>query len=189
MVNIDIYIASGGKSSRMGRDKGMIRIKGKAMVAHLADMLLQNGFECTIIANSYIYNDLDYRIIRDVCPNKGPMGALHTALTDTKSEWVMLLSCDTPFFPAEAVKRLIENCDDDEITILRVHRKLYPLQACYHKSLSTKVLSCIENDELKMRDLVESSEVRYVDMEDLVCFNPIGFANFNEPKDVEKWIV
>lgn len=185
--NIEIFVTAGGKSTRMGQDKGLMLINGKPMLLHLTDMLEQNNFPFTLIANSPDYQKFGFKLINDLVANKGPMGALNTAFHYATKEYVLLLGCDTPFFPAEALFRLMDNILPYGITVASVMTKINPLHAFYHKSLSSVALNCIANEKLKMQEFILQSSHRFVMMDDLAKKNPAFFINMNKPNDVARW--
>ncbi|MCO6495761.1 MAG: molybdenum cofactor guanylyltransferase [Bacteroidetes bacterium] len=187
LSSFDIFIAAGGKSSRMGQDKGLIDIGGKKMVTHLTDRLNKNGFDFTVIANSDGYLQLGFRVIKDVLSDKGPMGALYTAFCNTDKDYVLLLGCDTPFFPMESLYRLIEKIDFNETIVSQTKHGIDPLHGFYSIKLKNKVLYLIQNNELKMQNLVLQSKFTLVNMGDIESQYPDGFLNMNNPKDIDKW--
>ncbi|MEE8229834.1 MAG: NTP transferase domain-containing protein, partial [candidate division NC10 bacterium] len=56
-------ILAGGKSTRMGRDKGMLEIGGKRLIGRLVDGLQRIFPEVIIVANvPGLYDDLGVRV-------------------------------------------------------------------------------------------------------------------------------
>lgn len=187
--NLDIYIAAGGKSSRMGQDKGLLKINGKPMIVYIADMLQEAGLGFTVIANADEYLHLGYRVIKDVVKEKGPMGALYTAFCHTNKQYVLLLGCDTPFFPYPALKRLIENTGKNQVTVIQNHSEINPLHCSYAITLKEKVKSCIEHNKLKMQDMILQSEYQLINIDDIAVQFPNGFINMNEPQDLKQCVL
>ncbi|MCC7050669.1 MAG: molybdenum cofactor guanylyltransferase [Bacteroidia bacterium] len=184
---IDIFITAGGKSTRMGQDKGLLSIEGKPMITHLTDRLTKHNYSFTIIANKEEYKKLGYPVINDIVVEKGPMGALHTAFNYTVKDFVLLLGCDTPFLPIEVIERLIKNVKNKSVTVAEFNSSIHPLHAIYHVSLKNKILSCTIENKLKMQDLIFQSEHCLINMDDLVQKQAANFFNLNEPKDLLKW--
>jgi len=48
---ISIFILAGGKSSRMGRDKGLIPLKGRPMISYLIETIEGLDLPISIISN------------------------------------------------------------------------------------------------------------------------------------------
>lgn len=185
--DIATFITAGGESTRMGTNKGLMEIAGKPMVIHLADMLSENGISFKIIANRQEYGILKSDVVKDVVPEKGPMGALLTAFHYAGRKDVLLLGCDTPFFPFLAFNRLIKNARQKAITAAFFSGRINPLQAIYSYGFKDIVEQRIENNQLRMLDLIRICDHRIVDMTDIERQFPEYFINFNEPKDILKW--
>lgn len=184
---IKIFITAGGKSSRMGTDKGFVEIDGKPMICYLTEMLSENDYPFTIIANSAKYEQLGYRLISDVEKDKGPMGALLTALSDTSENHILILGCDTPFISAKLIKILIENTEKNTITIFQINGAFWPLLAVYPVSILDKVKFCIANNQLKLQDFIGNNRHKIIDLSLIEENLADCFLNFNCPDDIRKW--
>lgn len=185
--DIDVFITAGGKSSRMGQDKGLMKIAGKPMILHLAEMLERNHYPFTVIANDQAYHKTGFKVTGDLIPGKGPMGALFTAIHYAERSFILLLGCDHPFLPETVITRLLASAEENIITVTHFGNSIHPLQTIYPVSLKNKVDECIRNDRLKMKSLILESPHRKVETDDLALTFPEGFINFNEPKDLLRW--
>ncbi len=185
--NVDIFITAGGKSSRMGQDKGLVHIAGKPMILHIADTLKAQHHIFKVIANSDEYKKLGLNVVPDIVCEKGPMGALYAAYYYSQNEYVMILGCDTPFIPYSALLRLINNTNTNSITVAGIHSKINPLLAVYPAYYRQEVKRRIEKNNLKMQDFIDHSNYRVIEMDDILQKFPDGFFNFNEKKDLEQW--
>ena len=179
---------AGGKSSRMGRDKGLVSLNDKPMVSYTLDLCKEIGYSPVLVANQEEYTALGYPVIKDLIPDMGPMGGLHTALDHTQSTYVLLFSCDMPFIPKGAIQKLVEAARGQDVIVSEFMGDINPLFALYHKDLNEQVKTNIEKRHLKMKDFIESCIFEKIDMEDLVLQAPLSFSNINTPEDVEKSI-
>lgn len=185
--NIDAFITAGGKSSRIGIDKGLIELSGKPMIGHILDTLSAFEMQITIIANSNAYNYLGRSVVSDIIPGKGPLGALLTALYYTNKKSILLLGCDVPFFPAEGIMRLIKNIKENSVTVTEDCGGLDPLHAIYPKSLQNNIEQRLAENKLRMTDFIFSFNYIPINMCDLEKENPLKFINFNTPEDIAQW--
>ena len=76
-------ILAGGKSSRMGFDKGLAILNGKPMIQYVIDVFEKLGLDIIIISNSPGYETFGYPIYNDLIPEKGPVGGIYTCLLYT----------------------------------------------------------------------------------------------------------
>jgi molybdopterin-guanine dinucleotide biosynthesis protein A len=91
---IEACILAGGLSRRMGRDKARLRIGGRSLLAHARGSAMAAGLPVRVIR-------------RDLVPRCGPVGGVFTGLATTNAEAVLFLSCDMPFVPPAALRRLV----------------------------------------------------------------------------------
>ena len=100
-------ILCGGKSSRMGRDKGSMIIQDKPMIKHILSTLNHQINEAIIVLNnqdriskySKFINPEDYTytitFVEDEIKDKGPMPGIMTGLSHIKSNYALVLPCDS----------------------------------------------------------------------------------------------
>lgn len=100
-------VLAGGKSSRMGKDKGEIPYYGKAHKYHLQELL--NGYckETFISYQSDYKAKKDEKVIVDAYLNMGAFGAILSAFKhDPNCAW-LVLACDLPLIEKETIETLI----------------------------------------------------------------------------------
>ena len=91
MKKIEAFILAGGKSSRMGADKGLIDLDGSPMIQSTIDVLELLDIPVNIIANNGAYIKLGQPIYEDILQDKGPLGGIYTALAKAKTDRVIIL--------------------------------------------------------------------------------------------------
>jgi molybdopterin-guanine dinucleotide biosynthesis protein A len=102
-------VLAGGKSTRMGEDKGLISYFGLEHRIYLAK-LLSPFCEKTYIScqENQLSESLDgCNPLIDLVPSKGPMSGLISAfLTHPNAAW-LVIPCDLPLFSAKNITQLI----------------------------------------------------------------------------------
>lgn len=184
---IEAFVLAGGKSSRMGTDKGLVQLNGRPMVSYVLEALEETELPVKIIANNPGYEGFGYPVCRDVVKEKGPMGGLLTAFSNTDAEVVQLISCDMPFINAEAIKLLLRAVNEEQITAALVKDRINPLFAAYPVHLKGAVKDSIASEELKMTDFILKNPhtlVPSVAQEMPWCFRNIN--NEQELKEAEE---
>ncbi len=104
---ITAYILAGGRSSRMGRDKAMLQLAGKTLLARAVEIARTVATEVVLLGDRQDLQGAD-RAIPDLHPGCGPVGGMETALRDLasrpsdsqKAERACFLPVDMPFLPA-----------------------------------------------------------------------------------------
>lgn len=177
-------ILAGGKSSRMGSDKGLLKLLNKSLVEHAIDILNPCCEDIIISSNNKEYEKFGFPVIGDIYKEKGPMGGIHAALNATATKKNLILSCDMPFITKELLSFLIEK-QEDSIAVIPVHKdRPEPLCGIYSTKILPYIEQSISNKELKLMDLLNfvSALFPIVDSEDF--YKPDLFNNINSKTDL-----
>ena len=159
-------ILSGGKSSRMGTDKGFLTLNGKHFVQYSIDALKPLVSEIIIVSDHNKYNTLGYRRITDTIKNEGPVAGILAGLEASKTKYNIVLSCDIPLIHSEILQKLLIEADaENDIIQIESQGKSMPLIALYKKSCATIFKTLIEQDERRLRVAVNSCKVKNVVLE------------------------
>ncbi|MDX2362292.1 MAG: molybdenum cofactor guanylyltransferase [Crocinitomicaceae bacterium] len=162
-MNTTGIILAGGKSSRMGSDKGLLPFSGIPMIQHLIQELEQLNLPILIISNNADYKRFGYPVIEDIIKEKGPVGGIYTALTATSTEMNVILSCDAPFVKKELIKNLIDASENHDVTVSSYNNKLHPLIGVYKKSSLNTFEESLKNDQLRLREVIDLLNTNIVD--------------------------
>jgi molybdopterin-guanine dinucleotide biosynthesis protein A len=93
------YILAGGRSSRMGRDKALLKLAGRPLIHHAVKKLRRVCMDVRVLSDNpelAVYAP----IVPDIHPGCGPMGGIEAALTHSIFEWNLFLPVDMPFLPS-----------------------------------------------------------------------------------------
>lgn len=180
-------ILAGGKSSRMGRDKGMIYFNGARMIEHVIRALKPCVSSIMIVANDERYERFGLQVVKDIIHECGPMGGIYTGLINSSTKLNVTVSCDIPFVSTALIRTLAESPDDKE-AVVPFHDEIFePLCARYRRSVALKMVKHLEAGSLKMNSLLRELDVRAVDPSQVPGFNLQQFANINTPQELNKY--
>jgi molybdopterin-guanine dinucleotide biosynthesis protein A len=183
MKNITVYILAGGKSSRMGTDKGLLLLNGKPMIQHVIDTVLPLTSSISIVSNNEEYKTFGFPVVSDLIKDKGPVVGIYTALSDSTTETNLILSCDTPFVSLKLIRKLIENSSSVDVCIPSFKGRIHPLIGVYKKNNTTVFKNCLESDILKLMIVNQKLNTLIVNMEEL--HDESEFTNLNTKTDLE----
>ncbi|WP_026839261.1 molybdenum cofactor guanylyltransferase [Gillisia sp. JM1] len=179
---IEVFILAGGKSRRMGSDKGLVNFKGEPMISHILRVLEKLNMPTSIISSNNEYMKFGKPVYQDLIPDKGPLGGLYTALEFSSSPMLILLACDMPSINSESLKRLIVLATSGKMVVSTDGKNISPLFACYPQSFKKAVKEAILKDELKMLDFVLKQSYTLLDL--TVGGNTLVLQNLNTKKEL-----
>ena len=106
--NIMGIILAGGKSSRMGSDKGLLKIENRTFVECVIDAMKPLIDEIIIVSNNPEYDQFGYHRVEDDIKDSGPLAGLYSGLKHSNTEHNLVLSSDIPLIKAEILEKLID---------------------------------------------------------------------------------
>lgn len=182
-MELEGIILAGGKSSRMGTDKGLISYKGLTFAEYLIHTISPFCKQVKINANNKKYEQFGLKVIQDVFHEKGPLGGIYSSLLSCSLDYVLLVPCDMPFISKELINILVDQAIEDEVTFFSFADKWQPLLAIYPKSILSIVKSNIEKEELGVMRLLKSNEnkikINVIEREEIIL-------NCNTKEELEK---
>ena len=194
-------ILCGGQSRRMGRDKGSMIIQDKPMIKHILSTLNHMIDEVVIVLNDqeridryWEFVDLqeyDYTITfcEDEIKNKGPMPGIMTGLKKIKSEYALVLPCDSPYVSKKYVENIFSEIDEKYQAIVPYHdeyeklKTSEPLHSIYNRNIIPEIEKLVEKDVLHIKGLIEELDAKFV-LIDNKKIEKKEFRNLNRPEDI-----
>lgn len=102
-------VLAGGKSVRMGKDKGALDYHGKPQREFMADMLSPFCEETYISVRGNQEVESDYELLEDTFVGLGPFGAIASAMRKNPNTAWLVVACDLPLLDEKTLQFLIEN--------------------------------------------------------------------------------
>jgi molybdenum cofactor guanylyltransferase len=176
-------IMAGGKSSRMGSDKGLLLFKGKMLVQYGIDLLKPFCSELLISTNNSDYLQFGLPLIADEIPDCGPMGGIYSALKASKTEYILAVACDMPFVTVATIQLLMEHIEGFDCVVPMVKDKLEPLCGVYSKAQIDKIEENIRIGELAMIYFIIKSNFKVIELKNGL----MEFSNINSSTEYMKY--
>jgi len=180
-ADITGVVLVGGKSSRMGENKALMRFGDKTFVER-AIHLLQQTFENVIISanESGVYDFVGLPIVGDVYRGCGPLAGLHAAMTSAGKSDIFVMSCDLPFVDESVVRRILDNSSGAELIVAGDPTGVQPLCGLYRQSSMRIIEGQLRVKEYSVLKLVQHMKGRVILFEEQKSNR---FININTPAD------
>lgn len=187
MQSVTGIILAGGKSSRMGTDKGLVLYKKKPMIQHIINHLKDAGIQkIMIVSANEEYSRFKTSVFKDIIPNKGPLGGIYTGLKHTTTEWNLITSCDVPNVTSACFKLLMDKGGTTNVTVLKEKNRTHHLIGLYHKSVKDQAADHLYNGNLKVSHLNHDAGVTYIEVNNDECNAGNLLANINTMETLKK---
>jgi molybdenum cofactor guanylyltransferase len=178
-------VMAGGKSSRMGRDKGMLPIGGRPMIERICVKLRPHFRELLISTNDADrYSFLGIDVVPDKIPDHGPLMGIASALEASRHDVNFVIACDMPGFDMTLVRRMLRESGGYEgVVPVTEGSRLEPMCAVYTKNLLPAVHEALGSGENKIKEVLKRRRIKYIDVSD-----PGPFRNINTAEDYEDYL-
>ena len=185
-MNLTGIILCGGKSSRMGADKGLVNYKGKPLVQYSIELLQTYCDEVLLSCNNEDYKKFNLPLIPDEIKNIGPMGGIYSTLNSSNNEYCIIIGCDVPNINHNLINLLIHSNKLKEYDfIVPIHQgKIEPLCAIYSKTVLNYIQQLIMVDNYKLQELLKKGRANFIDVQYLLDDQPDLFKNVNSLDDL-----
>lgn len=229
-------ILSGGMSRRMGEDKGSMIIQGKPMILHILERLNGKINDAVIVLNNQerinSYNELlnayvpvkieenftySIEFIEDEVKDKGPVAGIMTGLKNIKTDYAIVLPCDSPFISEDNIKTMFDLLESSENTdaVIPYHTKANkdrlknkrefnfksssemsrdmkiensePLHSIYKKDNLDIISKLLEDDNLYVKSFIKNLKCVNFVEVDNEVLFEDDFKNFNRKEDIESF--
>ncbi len=178
-------VLSGGKSSRMGQEKGLVKYQGKALIEYAIETLRPLCHELVISTANNAYSYLTLPMVADEIPDCGPIGGISACMNAVEGDIYFVISCDAPHVPTQLFADLLGQLKGHAVIPIDESGRKQPLAACYASSASSYFHEALKSGHLKMMSLLSKMDPFYfTPTPNLDYYQPNLFSNFNCIEDI-----
>ncbi|MES2795933.1 MAG: NTP transferase domain-containing protein [Bacteroidota bacterium] len=182
-------VLSGGKSSRMGMDKGTLRYHNQLpQIQHCFNLLQKYcGENVYLSVSNEQYQDLNLPIIKDSFLEIGPTGGILSALKQHPNAAWLVVACDMPFINENTLKKLVANRNSSKIaTAFQSPNEEFPepLITIWEPRAYPKLLTMLAYGYDCPRKTLINSDIELIKVDD-----PAELQNINTKEEYERAII
>jgi molybdenum cofactor guanylyltransferase len=183
MKTIPHIILAGGKSSRMGSDKASLPFAETTVLNYLIEAVKKSNHPYVVVSSLPEHDLIAESIIGDVLPDSGPLSGILSGMTYFSSDWVVVLSCDMPFYEAQLIEEM-SNSTQGYDAVIPVHaNKSYYLYGLYSAKCRSVIEEQMNKGELAVKKLLEKLKVNQFNAD---RYPATIFINMNSPDDYKE---
>ena len=175
-------VLTGGKSTRMGKDKSTLNYYGKPQKKHVQELLEACSLE-TFLSVRESSTSLDSsKEITDTFLHLGPFGGICSAFQKNPNTAWLVIATDVPFVNKKIIELLLANRDPSKIaTTIKGKGKEFPepLITIYEPKAYGKLLQYLAQGYSCPRKMLINSAIKVIEVDDHFI------RNINTPKEFE----
>lgn len=200
--DVTAVVLTGGKSTRMGRDKAFVPIAGKPLIGHVLDGLSGVFTRILLSANDPgPYAEFGLPVVADIEAEWGALAGIHAALLAAPTDWIFALAVDMPLVDPALIRAVLERAEPTPSTAdtapsppahsiaaviphgLGFHQ---PFHAAYGPR-ALHILKPFEGQPCHIHQLVSHPDVLHIPEEEMCRVSPDlhAFLNANTPRELE----
>lgn len=154
---------AGGASRRMGTDKALLPWRGSTLVRYLAGELGFFSEKLLSAQKASLLPGADWRLVPDLRPGCGPLGALESVLSAMRSDAALCVACDLPFFTRELGQAMLRAFREraDCLVCRDETGRVHPVCAIYHRRILPVVSERLQAGDFRMMHLLANLKTDY----------------------------
>ena len=191
-MKITGIILSGGKGRRLGGgEKALLHIGRETLLERKIGQLKPLCAEILVVTNNpEKYIGGNYRVVRDLKENIGPLMGLYSGLSSSRTEYSFITAADMPFFNIglwQKLKNLLcRFATDYEVFIPRIEAGYEPLFTFYSNKCLSAVEQAMDQGGRSIYSFFGQVRVRQLNEQELRKYDPglLSFVNINTAKEL-----
>ncbi|MFY9948694.1 MAG: molybdenum cofactor guanylyltransferase [Candidatus Sulfotelmatobacter sp.] len=189
-VDVTGFILAGGKSTRMVTDKAFVEFKGHTLLERALGLARSVTPDVRIVGAREKFAPFA-PVVEDIFRERGPLGGIHAALRDSKTELNFMLAVDMPFVSKAFLQYLTREArtaaEAMVIVPLSAGRR-QPLCAVYRPRFAHVAEQALAAGRNRIDSLFDTVETRVIGEDELhhAGFSSAIFSNLNTPEELDQ---
>ena len=194
---LGVIILAGGEGNRIGGNKPFMKLDGRSLISYVLEVTSKVSNEAVVVVGRdklKCFEALlpkDVKVAMDITSGRGPLIGVYSGLKHLRSEYAVVLPCDSPFIHEGVLKYLISRAEDmDAVIPLWPNGYIEPLHSIYKVSTALKASeAAIEKEDFRIYNMIERLErTIYIPVEKVKKFDPelLTFFNINSVEDLKR---
>jgi molybdopterin-guanine dinucleotide biosynthesis protein A len=177
-------VLTGGSSRRMGRTKALVEVGGVPMASIVAGALVDAGCSDVVAlgGDPVELSSLDLKLVPDVYPGQGPLGAVISALNSCGSAvtGVAVVACDLPWVTGSVLAPLLAVMENQDIDVAVASTgRLEPVCAVWNVRCLGVLREMFAKGERSLHTAIAGLASLEIPVE------PLALRNINTPADLQ----
>lgn len=187
-----VAVLAGGASSRFGEDKALVRLcrEGPTLLERTVSIGLRISPDTVVIGHEWYEGlELGVPVVPDRFPGAGPLAGVHTALSATSANRLMVLACDAPCLSFELLQAMASWRADASLLLPRTaDGRWHPMPGVYHRGLRADIEAVLAEGERAIVSLIGRVTVDAFPEAELRRLDPMmdSLFSLNSPEQIER---
>lgn len=192
--HVGAFVLVGGRSSRMGCDKAMMKFEGQTLLDRTIQCARTIAAEVAVVTSASQASASQFAgygpVVGDLYSDCGPLGGIHAALRGSKRELNLVLAVDLPGLTTEFLQFLVSTASLQrcvQAVVPEYDGRWHPLCAVYRREFLEAAEGALELRRYRIDRLFETVPTHKITQAELETagFGAAVFRNVNTMADFE----
>lgn len=158
-MTLTAIVLCGGRSTRMGRDKGELAFGGETIVQRII-RIAGTIADRVIVAGR---RDQHAASVHDAVEDQGPLAGIAAGLRSSTTDLNLVIACDMPLINAAVLQRLVEEIGDHDACVAVVDGHASALCGVYRSRIAGDAEALLAAGERRVMRLLDRVQTKRVD--------------------------
>jgi molybdopterin-guanine dinucleotide biosynthesis protein A len=163
LIPVTAIILCGGRSSRMGRDKGSLPFGGETMLDRIVRIVRAVAGHVIVVARRDQPAPSAVTLAYEVVEDLGPLAGIAAGLAASNSDLNVVVACDMPLIRPVVLARLVSLIDDYDACVAVANGQASPLCGIYRSRIAPDAQALLDSGERRLMRLLDVVRTKRVD--------------------------
>jgi molybdenum cofactor guanylyltransferase len=180
-------ILCGGKSSRIGTNKALLKLGKLSLLEHAVEIIKPLVNNLILSGNPQDFPNSAFQFVPDIIPRIGPLSGIYSALKHSTTEHNLIINCDNPFLSSHLLHYILLNSRGFDIVLPEFDHKVQSLTGYFNKSSLAFIAEEIQKEHYKAIDVFRCLNLKILNIDQsLPFYKEYLFLNINTHEDYDK---
>lgn len=187
-ADITGVILVGGKSSRMGFDKALLKINGISLFERVLSVFRKLFSKIIIVGGSQQrFAGYDLPVYQDIYPGSA-LGGLYTGLFYAATPYIFVSACDMPYPSGMVIQHIVSRAKNFDVVVPLNSEGLEPLFAVYSKKCLEPMQKLLQSGNFRIYEFYSEVRTNYLATSELLSSESLrkAFLNLNTPEEFKE---
>jgi molybdopterin-guanine dinucleotide biosynthesis protein A len=163
MKGLTAVILCGGRSTRMGTDKGALPFGDETMLARIVRVLRPLADDVMIVGRSDQPAPSGVTVVNDPIEDLGPLAGIAAGLAASTSELNLVVACDMPLINPAVLQRLVAMIGEHDACVAVADGHASALCGVYRSRIAKDAQALLDDGERRVMRLLDRVQTKRVD--------------------------
>ena len=162
-MSVTAIVLCGGRSIRMGQDKGSLPFGSETMLERITRILGGISDEVIVVSRRAQHTPAHVTVVHDPIEDQGPLAGIAAGLAASKSGVNIVVACDMPLINPAVLQRMVTLMDDSDACVAIVDDHASALCGVYRSRTAPVAQALLNSGERRVMRLLDQIETKRVD--------------------------